>query len=408
MTRPTRSVPAFGALRRALLVRRVRQLDPVLRLELLALAALVLAFLFWQERVPLDGLAYTAGAPAVARRLGLHLGLLVGAGALAVAGRQFALLTRTVPGPEWLALPIAPSTLAAHLTWEASAPAWLMVPPALAMLSAAWALVSPWALLGLLAAFAGTLALATWLASALAFRLAALRTRRRPGLDRVTRVLERVARGSAAGRRPAPRYRREGTWRALWRKDVRITLAPSAARMRLLPLTACVIASLAAWSLPIEPLALRRALAFALALLAAGTLADWLVALSGSDPFAVLRVLPVDARALWTARAASASLVLAVLLLAHAAAARDLSPVAARVFAVWTGVAGAAIAALGVNYGVTMFPRADLARRLLMLTLGLAMVASLMIPLTGWALLLTGVIHSSRRLRRWSRLEETA
>jgi len=41
------------------------------------------------------------------------------------------------------------------------------------------------------------------------------------------------------------------------------------------------------------------------------------------------------------------------------------------------------------------------------LTLSIAMAASLMIPLLGWILLLTAVIHSARRVPRWSRIEGT-
>jgi hypothetical protein len=40
------------------------------------------------------------------------------------------------------------------------------------------------------------------------------------------------------------------------------------------------------------------------------------------------------------------------------------------------------------------------------LSLGLSVAASLMIPLMGWFVLITGVIHSARRLGRWSRLED--
>jgi hypothetical protein len=65
------------------------------------------------------------------------------------------------------------------------------------------------------------------------------------------------------------------------------------------------------------------------------------------------------------------------------------------------------IAALGVNYGVTLFPRADVAQRLLGLSLGLAVAASIMIPLSGWVVLLFAVAHSARRLTQWPRLEET-
>ena len=74
-------------------------------------------------------------------------------------------------------------------------------------------------------------------------------------------------------------------------------------------------------------------------------------------------------------------------------------------FLVWSGLATVAITTLGVNYGVTLFPRADVAERLLGLSLGLAIAASVMLPLSGWIVLLTAVLHSARRLGHWSRLE---
>src|SRR5207244_3786714 len=94
--------------------------------------------------------------------------------------------------------------------------------------------------------------------------------------------------------------------------------------------------------------------------------------------------------------------------LAHALAWRGTESGARTLFLVWTGGAGIAITTLAVNYGLTLFPRALAAQRLYMLSLGLAIAGSLMIPLMGWVVLLTGVIHSARRLPRWERLEEGA
>jgi len=36
-----------------------------------------------------------------------------------------------------------------------------------------------------------------------------------------------------------------------------------------------------------------------------------------------------------------------------------------------------------------------------------AVAASVMIPLSGWIVLLSAILHSARRLPHWSRLEET-
>jgi hypothetical protein len=61
---------------------------------------------------------------------------------------------------------------------------------------------------------------------------------------------------------------------------------------------------------------------------------------------------------------------------------------------------------LALNYGLTLFPRTDHALRMLAVTLGLSIAASLMIPLMGWVVLFAGLIHSTRRLPRWATLEE--
>jgi len=60
---------------------------------------------------------------------------------------------------------------------------------------------------------------------------------------------------------------------------------------------------------------------------------------------------------------------------------------------------------LGVHYGITLYPRAEHAQRMLLLSLAIAMAASVMIPMLGWVLLLTAVLHSARRVPRWDRLE---
>jgi len=135
---------------------------------------------------------------------------------------------------------------------------------------------------------------------------------------------------------------------------------------------------------------------------------EWLVSLSGVDPFQALRSLPVGVAPLWTARFALAIAATALLLSMHAIAATQLTPHALRLFLGWVGGGTLAIAALAVNYGVTLFPRADIAQRLLGLSLGLAVAASLMIPLLGWIVLLSAVLHSARRLPHWSRLEEVS
>ena len=64
---------AFRDLERTLQVRRFQQLDPVLRLEIAAIALLVAAFCGWQLRIALDGIARRSGPGAAAQALALQL-----------------------------------------------------------------------------------------------------------------------------------------------------------------------------------------------------------------------------------------------------------------------------------------------------------------------------------------------
>src|SRR5258706_266033 len=78
---------AFHDLERTLEVRRFQQLDPVVRLEIAAIAVLIAAFCFWQLRAPFDGIADTAGPMLAARALALRLAALLVLAAAAAGGR---------------------------------------------------------------------------------------------------------------------------------------------------------------------------------------------------------------------------------------------------------------------------------------------------------------------------------
>lgn len=396
---------AFRELERRLIRRRIAQLDPWLRFELVVLALLIGAFLFWQVRVPLDGLRRHAGPVAVLQTLGIAWLVLALFGAVLVAERHRRRLCGVVAGPVWLALPIAPEALGRHLAWESRGHAlWVALPGLGALVAAIGLAPAGWlALLG--AAFVPLLMAAARIGAAVGERIA-LRGAGRPGLAPLIARLAET--GVAAGRRRVgrARWRRGPAWLALSRKDLATTRRLPGVRGSLFVALTLWALSLGAWSLAGEP-ALRHFAAFALTLLGAAAFAEALVVLSGSDPFATLRTLPLGVGSLWLARFAWAVVAVAVLSVGHAIAGRELSPHAMRVFLVWTGAATLGIAALGVNYGVTLFPRADAAQRLLGLSLGLAVAASVMIPLSGWIVLLSAILHSARRLPRWSRLEET-
>jgi hypothetical protein len=166
-----------------------------------------------------------------------------------------------------------------------------------------------------------------------------------------------------------------------------------------------MVLSALVWRLPIDP-ALARLAAFALALAAGVALAEWLVDLAGADPFQTFRVLPLGVAPVWASRVAWAASGAVLLGAAHALAFPALPPPALRVFLAWISAAALTIGVLGAQLGVTLHPRADHARRVLDLTLFVALIASLMIPLLGWVLLLAAVAHSARRLPRRSAGEE--
>jgi hypothetical protein len=160
-----------------------------------------------------------------------------------------------------------------------------------------------------------------------------------------------------------------------------------------------------AWRLP-EDLHAARFAAYALALLSAAALAEWLIELIASDPFPVLRALPLSLGDVWLARAAWVFAFAPALVATHALAGADRAAAANPVFLIWLVLATLCIGLLGVHYGITLFPQGDIATRLLGLSLGLAVAVSLMLPMAGWLVLLTAVLHSTRRLPRWWRIEE--
>ncbi len=394
----------FRRLERALARRRFRALDLRLRAEVALIAILLAGFVFWQIRVPLDGLQRARGTLAAGAVLLGYLALLALIGG-ALAGTRHRRRLASPEGPPWLALPLPPHLLHRHLVWASRGSALLTAVPALGGLAAGAGLLPAWWLLLLAALYVWMVIEGARLGCAVAYRIAVRHAFQAPGLHPLVRVLSTVdARGSVA-RLPAAPWRRRPAWRALWWKDLALSRRPTPARPRAgAPLVFGALSALA-WTLPASP-PLGRVLAFGLALLAAAAIAEWLIAVAATDPFAVLRGLPIGVATVWGARAGWALLATTGLVAVHAFAASSLPALAHRVFLVWIGAATLAITVLGANYAVTLYPRAELARRMLTLTLGLAVAASLMIPLLGWLLLLTAVLHSARRLPRWQRLEE--
>ena len=140
------------------------------------------------------------------------------------------------------------------------------------------------------------------------------------------------------------------------------------------------LASFGVWLLPLEP-PLARLLAFAGGLTAAATFAEFLIALAGEDPTAVMKTLPIGAWPVWLSRTAWVLLWALVLAAGSVFLARPLAAHALQVLLVWETCAAIAIGLLGVHYGMTLGHNAAAAQRFLTLTLAISMAASIMIPL---------------------------
>lgn len=415
-TEPVRDpqTAAFRALERALARRRLAGADLGLRLIVLAITVLGSGFLFWQTRIPFDAFARAGGAPRPALALAAWLGgfaLLAGWGA---GLRHARLLVRHRLGvrpsaPAWLALPIAPRALARHLVAESRLPALLAFPAAAAVLVAAIGLIPPlWIGLAAAAFIAAWLEL-TRLGCAFSLRLAArgVPVAAGPGAPLALPV-RALAGGRAVARTQrlerAARWRRATPARAVFDKDARHTFRARGLRERLAGLLLATLAAFAAWLLPAPP-EIRRALAFALVLLAAGFAGVWIVALTASDPFGALRPLPIALGAIWGARLAWLVLAVVPAAVLHAVLAPGLAPAARFGLALWWSLAALALGVLALHYALTLYPRGGAAENLFVAWLGVSAAASLMVPFMGWLVLIAGLIHVTRRLSRWRTLE---
>ena len=395
---------AFVALERALFRRRLRELDPRLGLEVAALALLLAAVLFWQVRVPLDGWAHHHRLLAV---LGVAAGLFA---AVAAAGGAIAFIglgrSLASPGhaPEWMALPCQPRRLEQHLEWNARAALPFLLLAQFSIWVALFGLVHAWALIALGALAYPLTTFATHAGARLAMR-SALGSVRADQAQALALALSPSRRPTRIARHRAPRIILGAPLAVtILAHDLALTAHAAAPRSRALLAIALALASGLVWFAPWSP-AMLRAIAFALALLASSTAAEWLIDTTALHPCAALRVLPVGAGAYWGARALGALAAALLITLAQLPAARLMHPLALRVHLVWTGAAALAILLFGANLAVTLYPRADHARRVLTLSLVLAATASFILPLAGWVLLLTGFLHSARRLPAWTRGE---
>lgn len=365
---------------------------------LLVLALLVTGFAYWQVRVPLDGAVRAGGVAGGAMLLAGALAVCLVLGA-ALAFERHAALLRRPPGPEWLALPLEPVRVLAHLRAESRTIAAVALLPMAAALAAGIGLLPAGVLL--LAAAAGVLGWleVTRLAAAVAQRLTARRSGPEHAQPLAARVL--VAAPDARGResRAAARWRRATPATALAALDALVTSrrGPSRARAGLALLLAAL--ALLAWASGAPPV-LRRAQSFAAFLPACAALGAWAITRAGDLPASLHRPLPIAPRDAWWARArvmTAAILVLALLVTGLAALQHQggLGGLAL----VWP-LPGLAVALLGLHQGLTLPSHASTAEALYLGWLGVMLAASWMIPLLGWIVLAAALAHSLRRLPR--------
>lgn len=412
MRRPSPTAIAFRILQSQLLCRRLAGIEGVLRLELIALALLLGGYLFMQARPALEDLAVKHGAWGVA--LGLEgAGLALAAlGGLLVA-RRHARRLRAPEGPAWLALPIAAKDVAGQLAWESKFEVlWVAVPVLAVVVSSAGLIAVHWHLV-LAASLAGFLLMAADLGGTIGQQLAARAAQARAGMPMALRILTDVAPPRARPRLPAARWRRRPAWRALLAKDALLARHLPSLRQGLLVAVMFAAISLLGWLLPAAPgqgrahaIDLRNLATFFVTLASAALFAEWLVLLTGADPFATLRALPIGVRAVWTARVAWALGFTVLLLAGHTLLARGLAAGPLLLFLSWVAGGTLGLSILGVNLGLTLYPQTDAARRLLGLTLALMAIMSTVFYLMGWVVLLVAILHTARRLPRWQRATE--
>lgn len=394
---------AFRTLARRLAARRWRALGARGRVLLALLGAIVAGFAYWQLHGPLAGIVRAQGVRTGFAVVGAWLATIAVAGG-ALAASQRARFAAAPPGPEWLALPVPPGRVVAHLRGEARWTGALAFAPAAGVFAASASRL-PWFALPLLVpAFALAWWLATAAGDAIAWRAALVRTRTRRALPATTRALLAATRTRGGRTHAAPRWRTEPAWRALARLDALLTRRGAAARGRFAGAMLAAIAGLAAWAAPAPPVG-RRAMAFVGFALASGCLGSWSIVRATGDPESAMRPLPLGLASVWRARATTLALALLALAAANAIAAVGFPP-AARLaqFATWF-VPGLAVALLALHVALTLGNRTSLAEGLYTGWLGIAMVASLMVPLLGWFVLAGGLVHATLRLPRWWRPE---
>jgi len=209
-----------------------------------------------------------------------------------------------------------------------------------------------------------------------------------------------------SARRPArtariavPRFRTGARWGALARLDRAVSLRSGSPRARLGFTATALVLSVAAWFVGADPRE-QRAQAFAGFSLACAMLGAWAAWRAAADPPSAVRPLPLTLADAWRARATPMFVLLGVTLALHATV--PAVPWFARVGLAISWMLPALLVPLfGLHLGLSLPGRPRAAENLYG-WLGAGMIASLAIPLFGWAVLMAGFAHVTRRLSRWN------
>ena len=392
------SVPAFHALRARLLARRAESMGARLWVVTLAIAACVAAFTYWQVRVPLDGALRHQGTRGATTRLVVQLAVGVLAAGV-IAGSRQVTLAADPPGPEWLALPVEPVSVERHLRSESRLPALTVLVPMAAAWVAGIGLLPPLTLLAIAAGSALAWDLSTRVACALALRAPGVTHAPSRRLPASWRALVSARRPARAARVAAPRFRAGSRWRALARLDRAVSFRAGSPRARLVFTALALVASVAAWFVGIDPRE-QRAQAFAGFSLACAMLGAWAAWRAAGDPPSAVRPLPLSLADSWRARAIPMFVLLGVTLALHATV--PAVPWFARLGLAlsWT-LPTLLVPLFGLHLGLSLPGKPLAAENLYYGWLGAGLIASLAIPLFGWALLLAGFALATRRIGRW-------
>jgi hypothetical protein len=216
------------------------------------------------------------------------------------------------------------------------------------------------------------------------------------------RALVFARRPVRAARIAPPRWPPASRWRALSRLDSAVSVRAGSPRARLALAFVFLLLSATAW-FGERDLLERRAIAFMAFSIACTGLGAWAAWRAAGDPPSTLRALPFSLADAWRARAIPLGVAISAVLLLHAVLPPSAVPVFARVGLVLTWALPAILVVLlGLHLGLSLGGSPAVAENLYYGWLVAAVLASIAIPLFGWAVLIAALVQATRRLPRWN------